>query len=259
MKSVTNIGIQLFTYHKSWRVVSLLHAVEILLGNSGTTRLAWQDTDGARKSISLAKLLLSGDSATRFNACYARSSVPRPELRRIGINGVMVHLSVSPDCSLWLLAATSPKSGKAPNRMIRKNLEIAERCAAFLKPEIVPSVLEITLSCHPNSAESLARPVCSLTSRLCASIDKCECFGAIDFGGDWLFFPTTGMNPNAKTIEVYNNSLGGELPRSKWSEWKLRHNATLESSKTRDERPNPLVTVHSLEPRRPFGCRPVGR
>src|SRR5213596_1598809 len=88
-------------------------------------------------------------------------------------------------------------------------------------------IIEITLSYRPNSAESPARPICSLTSRIWASIDKCECFGATDFGGDWRFFPTSRMYSNAKTIEKHDSSLGGDLPRSKWSEWKLRHNVTL--------------------------------
>ena len=125
---------------------------------------------------------------------------------------------------------------------------LLERAAVIRKPKIMPSVLKITLRCAPCSIENMVKPICDIVKSSWPRIGCAEKYGTVDFGGDWLFFPANGYNPNVSGINAYEDYVEAQAG---WPKWRERHNVTFESEDNRKHDAPPRMIIHSLEPKRP--------
>lgn len=249
MNTITNIGIQLFTYECSSNILGLLHATKELLSEPLTQRYVWSDLDGSRKSAALHRIL-ANPSNYKFNEGYAQKAKLHPELQAFGLNcDLLVHLNISPDSDAWHATNSQPASGKPVNRLLVRNLSSYEKCARNHKPEIMPTVLEITLTCKPIRPELISKPMVDLLKRMWAHISELECYATADFGGWWLNFPHNMGNSSTYMIEIFNASHGKLITRRDWGEWRERHNISLETCADKSGIRYPNLVVHSNEPR----------
>ena len=196
---------QLFTYDKGWNAVNLLRALEAIFEDAGKLRVVWTEHDATRRTCTVLKILSARLNGIRFNDCYVQSPVKRlsPALKAIEVFEVIVHLNLSPDCCVWAQSADQMLDGKTPVRKVISGVLSLERSAKYRKPEVMASALEITLMCNSNNLTKLITIVCDLITTIWSRIECSDKFGTVDVGGEWLFFPRTGYNPNLSKLFAY--------------------------------------------------------
>lgn len=269
---MTNIAFQFLTYDKTRSVVRLLHSLEAFTSEAQKLRLVWFDLKAKRKTAALGKILSSVESSPVATAArslpiqtpnadpdHGPTRVPmlnegyvqlspsniHPELIKMGCKEVIAHLSVSPSSTIWLHSSTADMHREGSERRILRSVQTLEKCAAFRQPDEFPTVLEITLRCSQNLLEAVPRHAVALVERSWRRMGTLERCGDVDFGGEWLFFPKSGYNPNISALHEYYREGG----RDGWESSRNRHNITVVSLVGASSAP--AITVHSSEPRRP--------
>lgn len=251
MSLVTNIGIQFFTYDSSPRAICLLQALSEFATDSDKLKAAWQEHDGRRTTRSLASLLQSEGAKIRLNECYIQSFTKNlsPSMIASGIHDATAHLHISPDCEVWAHSSRPTLSDQPSIRRILRSIRNVEHCVGSHKPEIVPSVLQLTFRSRPRTVPQLLEMYQQVVSRAWSRIAAIETLGTVDCGGEWLFFPTSGFNPAITPIEVFLSAAGGKIQRSDWLHWRTSHNVSLEPRPGASGGSPPQWNIHSLEPR----------
>jgi hypothetical protein len=254
MNLITNIGIQFFTYDPSPRAIRLLHALSEFATDSNKLKAVWQEHDGHRTTRTIGALLQDENNTIRLNDCYIQSFTKHlsPELIASGVHEATAHLNISPDCEVWAHSSEPTSSGQPGIRRVLSGVRNLERCAGYHKPEIIPSVVQLTLRSSPRIVHEVLELYQRIVTGAWARISCAETLGTLDCGGEWLFFPTSGLNPNVKPIEVFLSSAGGELTRSDWPRWRADHNVSLEPRHAGSADALPQWDIHSLEPRKPL-------
>lgn len=252
MDLITNIGIQLFTYDKSRSALSLFSALAEFSDESDKMKVVWKNHDGSKATRTVGRLVSDESAWVRLNDCYIQSPTKHlcVSLKHLGIREITVHVNFSPDCHVWAHSSKPTPSRRPGIRAVLSGVCNLERVTAYNKPEIVPSVLEITLRCKSRPIPEVLNPCRELLCRAWSRVACSDTFGTLDFGGEWLFFPTSGFNPNANTVEVFSSSVSAILTRRQWHRWRERHNVSCEPREDAGSVGGSITLVHSLEPRK---------
>ena len=240
-----NVALQLFTFDQTRRSLELLRLLDSILVDSGKARFVWNEHNGSRKTIALDRLLIGGEEGPTFNEAYVQASPlnVRSELARIHTRELTVHLSISPHSCVWARSTDSLAGGKPGLKKMLSYIRSLERAARFREPELMPTVLEITFKCDSEDSSDLINGMCETVKRAWPQVNCVETFGTIDCGGEWLFFPKSGYNPNTANIHAFFSVEA----RTAWPAWRLVHNASFASQ---IEARSPLILLHSLDQRR---------
>lgn len=269
-----NVTVQLFTYDQTSKALTLLKALAFI-AHDVKLKAVWTDHAGTRRRASISSLSESREektlkntirpslhrrvtTATRpkqlepadtitLNECYVANlgKSLAPGLTAAGFCDGLAHFNISPDCSCWAHSAGTKPNHELQKRSIISSVVNLERCAEYRKPAILPTVMQVTLR-YEGEAAALVPCIREVATRMWLNVHSVVAFGAIDFGGEWLFFPNSGYNPNVSEVDVFSNSAGGKITEAGWDRWKTRHNLSLEPSPGIAEQP--LIYEHSLEP-----------
>lgn len=220
-----NIALQLFSFERSRKVLRLFKIVDLFVKDSGNLKLVFNRLDGARKTVTLRRILNEAESKIAFSEGYVQLSLScvREEWIDRGVTGVIVHFSVSPSSEVWMRLTGLPITDAA------RNVSSVERAAANRGREMeMPTVVEITFETERQDPSELLKEMASFIGRNWAIIDAIEKFGTIDVGANWLFFQKSGYNPNTANIHIYFDP---EVRRD-WERTKKRHNASFDEAGT---------------------------
>jgi hypothetical protein len=249
--TVSNIGIQLFTYDASRRCLQVLRLLEPFITDFEKARATWLDHDGSRKSAPVARFFSAPSCESRLFLNECQIQIPKGRYRtvlgEIAVQKLKVHLSVSPNSEVWLKSADTIASGRPVVRKVISGVVSLEKAALYRSPDPMPSSLEMTLYCAPTDVCNLLETLCDTVKKVWSQIDCTDKFGTMDFGGEWLFFPTSGYNPNVSNIYAYycNDA------RTDWPRWRELHNVSFESITELDSGTMPQALIHSFSAREP--------
>lgn len=251
----------------------LLNSLAELVEEPGSLKIVWTEHDGRKRTMRLDAFLKAVGAVEEGTANRLRTTVDRqfremhPESFELKLNDCYVaslgkflrsknqihdataHLSLSPNSMLWAcsLRNGSPDSRKPVKRQVISRVVNLERCLSYHKGSVVPTVLELTLSVAPISSEEAVELGCAMATRMWSKVACSPKLGLIDIGHKWLFFPSTGYNPNNLSVAVFDPSAGGLLPLAEWKNWQRKHNVSIEET----SRGLPRIVVHTKVARSP--------
>jgi hypothetical protein len=241
-----NLTVQIFTFDRSVDALTLFRFLLPLFKVPREAKLAFGCHDGRRRTAAIDSV--SEGECIVLNEGYVRFGIEnRMKHSRIIQRGdLTIHLSVSPSSILWASPAlTTPDTQK----VVRLSRSI-ERAAAFRKEDPVPTVLELTFTAMEETGGRLIDRAIAFLAEGWPRV-RCETkFALIDLGGEWLFFPKSGFNPNVTSLSAYYTL----NLFSDWQRVRKLHNASIS-----DLNGTSLdVCVHSEHPHRSpdvFGIR----
>lgn len=242
-----NVAIQLFSFDLTRKALNQISFLEAILKDSRRARFVWFEHDGQKRTASVESIL--ENTAIRLNECYAQVSVRqvKAELVALGLKEITIHLSISPNGAIWDATTQLTPSGKPTVRKFVSYAQSLERAAAFRKKDLMPTVLEITLGFASDDVETLAKDIFDLIERSWSRIGCAYRFGTVDLGGEWLFFPKSGYNPNIADIHVFYSPEA----YSSWQTWREMHNISFSCENPSESNGMPKGIIHILELRQP--------
>jgi hypothetical protein len=241
---MVNVAIQFFSFERSRKVLELIRSVDPLVADLPRRKFMFQSLDGVRRSISVSKLIDSQENEVRFNEGYLQTPIDgiRNGAPLKGIQEIIVHLSVSPTCELW--QRPSEVAGTpAATHVIARNVASVERAAKNRFPRLMPTVLELTLKTNRADIPAVLKECSEIVGLAWPSVQCSDKTAVIDVGGEWLFFPKSGYNPNVSDLHLYFLVDTFES----WPEARTRHNVSFASDSDGE---HAVPTVHDTAPRR---------
>jgi hypothetical protein len=234
---MANVTAQLFSFSESVEVLRLFGLFLPVFKKSPL--LVFPDHLGRQKTVSIRNLLDERFEPISLNEGYLRGRFfENGGIREI--RDIIVHFSVSPKNALW----ASPQlhyRGNFQSAPIVRYAQSLERAANLRRADPFPTVVEATFRSARLDVKEFLREVQDYCLKHWTSIQVPDKYAAIDVGGDWLFFPKSGFNPNASGLGIFFQP--GLL--ANWHHERERHNISITQSSVQS---HPEVIFHRQSP-----------